>query len=60
MAGMAPMLVRKCPVRPKKGSEPVVDVTEKEPAVSEEILEYDVLHAKFENGDQHGIEMRGQ
>ena len=60
MAGMAPVMVRKFPVRPKTGSERVVDIAEKEPAVSEKIREYDVLHAKCENGDQHGIEMRGQ
>ena len=60
MAVMAPIMVQKFPVRPKTGSEPEEDITEKEPVVSEKIREYDMLHASFENGDQHGIEMRGQ
>ena len=42
---MAPVMVQKFPVRPKTGSEPVVDITKKEPVASEEIREYDMLHA---------------
>ena len=60
MAGMAPVVVQKFPVRPKTGSEPVVEITEKEPQVNEGIRGCEMLQAKFENGDQHGIEMRGQ
>ena len=40
MAGMAPVMVQKFPVRPKTGSEPAVDITKTEPAVSEKIREY--------------------
>ena len=56
MAGMAPAKVQKCPVRPKTGSEPVVDIIVEDPVVSallqhiREIREYDMQHASSKDG----------